>query len=103
MTSNSQFKVQTSGFVWGNSLYQLEGFYFSGFRKAKDVQILSEALFATNIVTKKNEHKQMRGRGQSQIKTRIERSNFRQFLANFRVLGPPSKNSKCHNSINIGS
>ena len=28
-----------SGFVWGNGLYQIEGIYFSGFKKAQDVQI----------------------------------------------------------------
>ena len=43
------------------------------------------------------------GAGMGKIKTRIERSNFRRFSADFRVLGPPSKNSKCHNSINIVS
>ena len=40
-----------------------------------------------------------KGAGTKKSKTRIERSNFRWFSANFRVLGPPSKNSKCHNSM----
>ena len=39
MRSNSWPKVQQSGFVWGNGLYQMERFYFSGFRKAQDIQI----------------------------------------------------------------
>ena len=56
----------------------MEGFYFLGLRKAQDVQILG-ALFATNKVPEKIEHKRMRGRGQNKIKTRIERSNFANF------------------------
>ena len=52
---------------------------------------------------KKFEHERTRGRGRKKIKTRIERSNFRRFSPIFGRLGPISKNSKCHNSINIGS
>ena len=60
------------------------------------------ALFATNAVPEKMSTNG-RGGGDKKIKTMIERSDFRQFSANFRVLGPPSKNSKCHNYINTGS
>jgi len=52
---------------------------------------------------KKLRYKTTRGRGQKKSQTRIYRSNFHQFSPIFGRLGPPSKNSKCHNSINIGS
>ena len=92
--------MQQSGFVWGNGLYQPGGFYFSGFRKAQEIQILGSP-FASKAFREKIEHERTRGGGQNKIKTGIERSIFCQFLANFRVLGPPSKKSKCHNSINM--
>ena len=41
MRLNPWPKVQQSGFVWGNGLYQPGRFYFSGFRKAQDVQLFS--------------------------------------------------------------
>ena len=53
MRSNSQHKVQTSAFVWGNGLYHAGRFYFSGFRMAQDIQIFLEAPFATNAIPKK--------------------------------------------------
>ena len=54
MTLNSQRKVQTSWFVWENGLYEMERIYFSGFRKAQDVQIFSGVPFASNAVPEKN-------------------------------------------------
>ena len=54
MTLNSQRKVQTSGFVWENGLYEIERIYFSGFRKAQDVQIFSGGPFASNAFPEKN-------------------------------------------------
>ena len=74
MRSNSQHKVQTSGFVWGNSLYQPAGIYISGFRKAQDVQNFSGAPFATNAIFEKMSTNG-RGGGGEKIKTRIERSS----------------------------
>jgi len=37
----------------GNHVYQMEGIYFSGFRKAQDVQIFSGVASATNAVPEK--------------------------------------------------
>ena len=48
-------KVQKIRFVWGNWRYHAGRFYFSGLRKAPDVQIFSGASFATNAVPVKNE------------------------------------------------
>ena len=45
--------MQTTGFVWGNGLYQPGEFYFSGFREAQDVQIFLGFLFATNAIPEK--------------------------------------------------
>ena len=63
MRLNSQHKVQTSGFVWGNGLYLAGRFYFSDFRKAQDVQVFSGASFATNAIPEKFKHERTRGRG----------------------------------------
>ena len=40
-------------YLWGNGPYQLGGFYFSGFRKAQEVQMFSEASFAANAIPEK--------------------------------------------------
>ena len=51
---NVRPKVHWTRFVLGNGIYQMKGFYFSGFRKAQVVQILSGASFAANAVPEKN-------------------------------------------------
>ena len=51
---------------------------------------LYDARYSVVLLRQKNEVK-------------LEGLKFCQFLADFRVLGPICKNSKCHNSINIGS
>ena len=53
--------MQKSGVVWGNGLHHAGRFYFSGFRKALDVQICSGALFTINAVPKKMSKKTFRG------------------------------------------
>ena len=76
------------------------------FHQVVVVRLIPEFFFPTRTVYsfgKTNfDTERTRGAKTRKIQIRIERFNFRQFLADFRGLGPPSKNSKCHNSINIG-
>jgi len=68
------------------------GILFLRLQKGPRRSDFSGALFAANTVPEKFEHEWTRGRRQKI--SRIKRCNFCHFFADFRVLGPPSKNSK---------
>ena len=60
-----------------NGLYRTNRFYFSGFRKAPDVQIFSGAPFATNAVPEKLSKKACRG-AKKKINAVSKLFNFRE-------------------------
>ena len=96
-------KCRKVDLYWKTAYTKWREFISRASERPKTSRFFQEVRLLPMRSLKKFEHERTRGRGRKKIKTRIERSNFCRFSADFRVLGPPSKNSKCHNSINIGS